>query len=895
MSIANFVQTIYSYVILIEVKNLVISLFWFLDYFISLIGMAVRSNSVILNGAKRREDSLLILVHYTIGGRRSFVSLRMTNKRELVILNEAKHSEESFSWPYKDPSRMLRMTIYVLLFFISHFCFFSGLTAQNQYTQTVRGKVIDRDSRYGLPNANIIVLDSDPQLGTSADENGEFKLTNIPVGRQSLQISYTGYQTVVLTDQYVSSGRELILEIELKELVETMAEVEIKGDFRKDKPINPMAVVSARSFSVEETNKYAGSYGDPARMAANYAGVVSSRDNRNDIVIRGNSPIGLQYRINGVEVTNPNHFGAQGTTGGPITMLNTNLLTNSDFFTGAFPAEYGNALSGVFDLNMRTGNTENYEFWGQLGWNGLEFGAEGPFSKKNASSFVAAYRYSITDILQKMGVKLDESARYQDLSFNLNFPTKNAGVFSLFGIGGTSGITKTESDQNQEDWTFDTHGENLESKSALGTLGLTHSYFFNASTSIQTKLSAVGSLVETKIDTFSISNQDPFTKNGERSIEIKYGLSSQFNKKFNASNLLEAGVRLDLYDVNYADSIYFHHEYRTQTNTQTSFSLISLFAQWHHQFCNKLSAYLGLHYMYFTLNGSNIPEPRLGLKWNINTRQSLSFGAGLHSQTQARVMYFVQTPLTDNTSVLSNKQMGFTKSLQFVLGYDNLFLEYFRIKAETYYQYLYDVPVKESIPQYSILNEGSEFFLDRMDSLVNVGTGVNYGLEFTLEKFMNRNYFFLLTASLFNSRYTGYDGAERNTSFNGNFIVNAVGGYELPFGKRKNRALILGIRASWAGGRPYLPYDQQATVEDGNVVFDWENAYEPRHDNYFRTSFRVGMRRNERKFNVAFLFDLQYRANYTYIFMYRIDVTNGEIVKDYKMGWYPNSTVRFQF
>jgi len=767
--------------------------------------------------------------------------------------------------------------------------------AQDEFTQTVRGKVIDMDSRFGLPNANILLLESNPQIGTSADVNGLFILKNVPVGRQNFQVSYTGYQTVVLSDLYVSTGKELVLEIELKELVETMDEVEIVADFRKDKPINPMAVVSARSFSIEETNKYAGSYGDPARMAANYAGVVSSRDNRNDIVIRGNSPIGLQYRINGVEVTNPNHFGAQGTTGGAITILNTNLLTNSDFFTGAFPAEYGNALSGVFDLNMRTGNTEAYEFWGQLGWNGLEFGLEGPFSKKSSATYLASYRYSITDILEKMGVKLNESARYQDLSFNLNFPTQKAGVFSIFGIGGTSGITKTESDKSQDDWTFATHGEDLQSNSAMGTLGLSHNYFFNASTSIQTRLSVVGSMVETRIDTFSVINQTPFTKNGERSSEVKYGVSTQLTKKFNAANVIDVGASWEMYDVDYADSIYFHHDYKHQTGIRTQFSLIQAFIQWQYQISNSFSSYLGLHYQYFTLNDSQLPEPRAGLKWQVNPRNTLSFGVGLHSQTQARVMYFVQTPLTESSYALTNKQMDFSKSLQFVLGYDHLFAELFRIKAETYYQYLYDIPVKESIPQYSILNEGTEFFLDRMDSLVNLGSGLNYGIELTLEKFMSRNYFFLVTASLFESKYKGYDGIERNTSFNSNFIINAVGGYELPFGKKKNRALILGLRVTWAGGRPYLPFDQQATVDAGNVVFDWENAYVPRHDDYFRTSFRVGLRRNERKFNVAFLFDIQYRANYTYIYMYRIDVTNGDIVKDFRMGWFPNSTVRFQF
>ncbi|MCB2208102.1 MAG: TonB-dependent receptor [Bacteroidetes bacterium] len=769
------------------------------------------------------------------------------------------------------------------------------MSGQEDFTQNIRGKVVDMGSGYGLPNANIIVLNSEPSIGASADVNGLFLLENVPVGRQSLQVSYTGYQTVVLSDLYVSTGKELVLRIELKELIETMVEVEIVAEYRKDKPINPMAIVSARSFSVEETNKYAGSYGDPARMAANFAGVASSRDNRNDIAIRGNSPIGLQYRLNGVEITNPNHFAAQGTTGGPITMLNTNLLANSDFFTGAFPASYGNALSGVFDLKLRNGNADRYEFWGQLGWNGLEFGLEGPFSKKSSATYLAAYRYSITDILEKMGVQLEESARYQDLSFNLNFPTIKAGVFSLFGMGGSSGIKNLDSDKEIEDWTFATHGEDLKSKSVLFSLGFSHHYYFNSTTSLQSRISAVGSRVETQIDTFSIANETPFIKNGENSSEMIYGFSTQLSKKFNAASTFDVGLSWDLYDVDYEDSLYMKQAYKQQTNIKTQFSLFSAFAQWKYEFSNTFSTYVGLHYQYFTLNGSQLPEPRLGLQWKVNARQSISFGAGLQSQTQARLMYFVQTPLPDDKYALTNKQMDFSKSLQFVLGYDYLITEFFRLKAETYYQHLYDIPVKQSIPQYSILNEGAEFFLERMDSLVNRGTGTNYGLELTLEKFMSRNYYFLLTASLFQSKYKGYDGMERSTSFNNNYVLNAVGAYELPFGKRKNRALILGLRMTLAGGKPYVPFDQEATVEEGQVVYDWEDAYVPRHQDYFRTSFRVGIRRNERKFNTTFLFDLQYRANYTYIFMYRIDVVTGKIIQDYQMGWYPNATVRFQF
>jgi len=258
-------------------------------------------------------------------------------------------------------------------------------------------------------------------------------------------------------------------------------------------------------------------------------------------------------------------------------------------------------------------------------------------------------------------------------------------------------------------------------------------------------------------------------------------------------------------------------------------------------------------------------------------------------------MYFVQSPLPDSKYILTNKQMGLSKSWQFVLGYNYLIKEYILFKAETYYQYLYNVPVNQQIPQYSILNEGTEFFVERQDSLVNEGLGENFGLELTLEKFFYRNYFFLFTASLFESKYNGYEGVSRSTSFNGNYVFNAVGGYELPIGKYNNRVLIFGLRITWAGGRPYVPYDQEETVKQGEVIYDWDRAYEERYDDYFRSSFRFGMRRNRKKFNTEFVFDLQYRSNYTYVYLYRIDVTTGEIVKNFKMGFYPNATIRIQF
>jgi len=475
------------------------------------------------------------------------------------------------------------------------------LAGQESLKQVVRGKVIDNVSGASLPGANIFLLNSDPPLGAATNEDGQFELLNVPVGRESFKISFIGYQTLILDNIIVTSAKELVLKVELEECVITVGEVKIVAEYQKDQPLNSMALVSARSFTVEETNKYAGSYGDPSRMVANYAGVVSSRDNRNDIVVRGNSPMGMQYRVDGIEISNPNHYSALGTTGGPVSLLNTNLLANSDFLTGAFPAQYGNAMSGVFDLKLRNGNNEKREYWGQLGWNGLEFGLEGPFSKKSQASYMAAYRYSFVDILYKLGLNLPEVAGYQDLSFKFSFPTKKAGVFKLTGIGGTSSIKIADSDKDQDKRTFDTHGEDIHTGSRMGVLGLSHIYFFNSTASLKTILSVNASEVTNKVDTFSIQSPGHFTWAGEESSENKYSFFTVFSKKFDAKNTLDAGFSFDHYQVNYADYQYYKGSYRHFTNSTGSFNLYRTYVQWQHKFSNKWTSYFGGQYLFFPI------------------------------------------------------------------------------------------------------------------------------------------------------------------------------------------------------------------------------------------------------------------------------------------------------
>ena len=763
--------------------------------------------------------------------------------------------------------------------------------SQEKLSQTLRGVIVDKENQIPLSGVNIILVNSTPQQGTISDDKGKFRFENVYVGRQSIQVSYVGYKTQVLDNITLNSAKETILKIGLEESITSLDAVIVKATIRKDQPVNKMATVSARSFTIEETNLYPGSYGDPARMAANYAGVMSVRDNRNDIVIRGNSSTGLLWRLDGIEIPNPNHFAASGTTGGPITILNNNLLTNSDFLTGAFPAEYGNALAGVFDLKMRTGNNEKREYWAEFGYNGLEFGAEGPFSKNANASYLISYRYSLVDILDLLGAEV-ETTKYQDLTFKLNFPTKK-GRFSILGMGGKSYIEMFDSNDEQSEWSFASWGEDLSNGSDIGALALSYTHFFGTKTRLQTAISTYGSQVTTRIDTISVLNTSPTNWAGEESSEVKVSFTSHLNTKINSQNTVNFGLKYDRIFVNFTDSSINNGQFRIDTDVADDFDIIQGYAQFKHKFTNDIGLYAGLHGQYINLNNSYSIEPRIGFNWDLNSKNSFKIGYGLHSQAQLRIIYFTQSQLSDGSVIYTNKDLDLSKSHQAIIGFDHLFSDNLRLKVEAYYQYLYDIPVKENLPQYSVLNFGAEYFIDRIDSLSNKGTGENYGIELTLERFLNNNFFFLITGSLYESLYAGYDGIARNTAFNGNFAINALIGYEKKV--KKNNSINIGFRTTYAGGRPYVPYDVTASLAQQKEVLDWDNAYEIRQDDYFRMNLRIGFKRNKPKFSVEISMDLQYRTNYTSVYERRIDPLTGDIHYNYEMGLYPMANYRIQF
>jgi hypothetical protein len=758
-------------------------------------------------------------------------------------------------------------------------------------TQTIRGKVFDTDSKTGLPGANVVLMDSDPLVGTTTDLDGNFVLQKVPVGRRTIKISYMGYKPVIRPEILVSSGKEVFLNLELEEDAVQAKEVEIKATVEKDKPINAMAMVSARSFSVEESRRYAGSADDPMRAVSGFAGVAASPDvNSNEIIIRGNSPKGLLWRVDGVDIPNPNHYAYVGTSGGGLTMFSSQVLGNSDFYTAAFPSEYGNALSGVFDMRFRNGNNARHEFAFQLGIQGIDLSAEGPFSKKGQGSYLFNYRYSILAFIQYIDPEMkNKIPSYQDLSFKISLPTKKAGTFALIGIGGISRSKYLPVEDSTQWNTLEDRTKSLLNNN-MGTLAITHQVALSRKSYLRSYLSGTYSSIDWDKSYLLPSNilQPQESVNQDN---FSFSASTMLNSRFGKRHTNRSGATFtrlfynsNLQAINPFTGI-FGEIYNGNGNTD----LMQAFTESKIDLSQKITLNAGLHFQYFLLNRHSAVEPRLALRWQISRKHAMSFGYGKHSQVENVGVYLTESDISPEINTQPNKRLNFSRSHHLVAGYDFLIRQDLRFKAEAYYQYLYDIPVMAG-SYYSLINSNGGF---SNDSLVNDGTGKNAGIDLTLEKFLTRQYYFLVTASLFNSTYKGGDGIERNTKFNAGYVVNLLGGKEWTI--RKKNILGVNLKTSVTGGEWYVPIDLDGSRQQHREVLDESNAYSSQLPTFCYVDFTVTYRTNHRKFSGIWAIQVKNVLNQKPVTGYVYNDFNQSIEPIKGMGILPFLSYKIEF
>ena len=745
-------------------------------------------------------------------------------------------------------------------------------------TQTVRGTVINKDTRQPISGATVMVLDLATPKGSITDSAGVFRIRDVPGERVRLKVTFTGFNTVTTDNLILSSAKESVFDIEMSELAFEIGEVDITYGETPIEPISSFDPVSRRSFRVEETQRYAGTVNDPGRMAMGFAGVQASQDNNSDIIIRGNSPVGLLWRLEGIDIPNPNHFARKGSSGGGITIFSAQLLGASDFSTGAFSAPYGNALSGVFDMSFRRGNTEKREYRFKAGLLGLDLATEG-YIKKGQSSYLVNYRYSTLGILNDIGFRLVGERidnNFQDLSFNIYLPTKNKNTtVTIFGLGGLS-EELWDPVEDSLTWSLP-YRTTTDFLTRMGATGATITHLIDDKSFIKAVVAVSGNQVIDDDDTLDVRsvvrspspddleesvdwttlNESPLDKevyqNSRISTHVFY--SRAFSPKVKMqTGVLASHIRFQFnHEVRIPDSTAFE----TLVSGQGNANLLQGYTQFRFTPTPKLSINAGLHGMLLSLNQTYSVEPRLSLRYRLGERSSISAAYGIHSQILPLGNYFTQVETLEGMTQ-PNLDLEMPKAHHAVLGFEHVFPNNTRLLIEGYYQRLFDLPITPDTDpsDYMLLNE-REGYATR--ALASEGTGINAGMDVTFEKFFSNGVFFLWNGSLYESNYTASDGQTYSTRYNSRYNTSLMGGTEFTAGK--GGSLQLGARTVLNGGLRFTPGDEVLSRAAGEFIAKQGSAYTEGVGEYFRVDLRVAYRKNLEKSAYILSLDVQNVTN----------------------------------
>ncbi len=772
---------------------------------------------------------------------------------------------------------MLQSRIHLIIFLLLPYL---NAFTQESLKQTIRGVVIDKQTQQSLPSAVLILSSVSPNYTVASDLEGRFRFDNIVIGRHTLIVKYIGYKEMALPI-LLNAGKEVVLTIELEENAEQLKEVVISANSDKSKASNEMSAVSTRMMSMEESNRYAGTRNDPARMAANFAGVSGGSDQRNDIIIRGNSPSNLLWRLEGVDIPNPNHFAVNGASSGPISILNNNSLANSDFSTGAFAAEYMNATSGVFDLKMRNGNNEKREYIAQIGVNGVELGAEGPISNsKKSASYMVNYRYSNLIVMQKLGVNFGSGSTpaYQDGSFKVLFPLKKGNI-SMFGIAGKSDISLLARNEKPGD-VFRTYYFDYIYGGNMYATGINYNYQLNKKGFLKFTLAQGNEGIDNKTDSNNATLTKQFIYERQLFIKRKTSFNVILSQKYNSRFTLKLGALNDLLAYELNTSKYLNGDKNLKRilfeTTGKSF-LNKSFIEGIYKPNGLVTIYPGVSFLYLAFNNTYSIEPRLSIQYVIDDKQSMSTGFGIHSRMPDLTLLNVSATNFDGTKNFTNKNLNFYKAAHFVVAYNNNITSNFRIKAETYYQYLYHIPIEQRPSSFSFINAGANFGIPLNDSLVNKGTGTNYGIEFTAEKFFSKTWYFLLTGSLFNSTYKGSDGISRSTAFNNKVVSNFLIGKEIRLNQKNS--LALDFRGVYAGGRRATPINFNASQKIGRTVYFEDKAWSNQLKDYIRLDIKIAFKHNVKHVTHEIAISAENITNRANLFALEYDAANNRQIE----------------
>lgn len=740
---------------------------------------------------------------------------------------------------------------------------------------TIRGVLKDNVTQAKVSSATVSIRGT--EFSTISTDEGEFDFSNVPVGRLELSISSVGYKTQLLKELLLSSNKTLVIDIFLETQAENLSEVVVTAA----SPNLSGAKNSIQTITVEQVMRFPASFFDPARLAFVFPGVANTNDQANGMSIRGNNPRGLQWRLEGIEIVNPNHLANAGTfsdqatsNAGGVNMISAQMLGTMNFLTGAFPAEYGNAISGVMDMRLRKGNNEEYEHTAQVGLLGIDLATEGPLNKKNGSSYLFNYRYSFTGLLALGGLTFGgEDIRFQDLSLNLSFPNEKLGDFTIFGMGGLNSNEFAFEDEEGLGPQFEKDISTINYSGKMGAAGVTHSKRINSGLLWKNALVFSGSRTS-RLEQFVDPTSSFFSPyQNEINKTSKLSLSSIFTNRISSNSDLKAG----LYITRTSDSLYSSQSDLFQ---DISSWIVQPFAQYNTSLGAKASLTVGLHYLNYALNNTASLEPRANLGFELSPKSEVNLSYGRHSQLFSSLLY------------AGNEDLNPTLSDHYVLGYDLKLKKSASFSAELYYQSLSNDLANTGLSHLSGVNLTDYLNLD-IRSLNNDGKSRNYGIELNYNKYLDNGFFALVNTTFYKSEYMAGDGEYYESKYSGNHIVNLTIGKE--WGISKDRIIGLNTRIVWMGGFRNYQIDEQASVFQARTVFDYDIALTDKRADFFRPDIRIYLKKSKAKLNSMWSIDIQNVANYQNESFDYYDAFQGKIITKYQLGLIPMLNYRWEF
>jgi len=764
-------------------------------------------------------------------------------------------------------------------------------------SNTISGQVIDAQTQATLQAAIVVLYQNDSIINTAfVDSLGSFNFPKTKVGRYDLKCILAGYKNSFFPNILVQTGKELVLTLQMERNISQLKEARISGNFSDRGKLDQLAQVTV--LRVEDIQKYAGGRADIARIAQNTVGVTGASDSRNDLIIRGNSPLGMLWRLEGVNIPSPNHFATFGPTGGPVSIINVNSIDYGNFYNAVFPSEYGNALSGVFDVHLRKGNNKKREYTLQFGMNGLEGNLEGPFKKGKSASYLITYRYSTMKVFDWIGIRFGVAAipHYQDAAFKFYFPKTKTGNWTIFGVGGKSSTdvlaaAKRDASDRYSDNNFDKY---IASK--MFVTGISNFLVLSKKNNVSLKSVVAYSMATTQfhMDSVLTSKARMLWLNNTYNLP-KLSWHQTLSWVPNPKNEWSGGVIVEQLYFSLSDSIFraSQQQFITRFNFKGQSQLVQLFAQYIHHLNDALKVNIGLHSQYYGVSKKKTFEPRLFLEYQFTPKQTLQVGAGRHAQTQPLPTTFYETQLTNGTYLKTNQNLDFTFSDQFCLNYTWAFYKKWNLQINLYQQQLFNAPIEQVPSSFSLLNEGADFTIHKIPYLINNGKGQNKGVEFTLEKRFAQHYYGLLNGTYYRSVYTASDGLLRSSAFDNRFAFNCLGGYEWQISSANS--VNFDAKLSLIGGKRYTPVNLAASLLSHTAVYESNNAFSKQFPTYFRPDIKISWRNNHAHFSQEFILYCENFINRKNYFTQDYDEKARAIVTEYQIGIFPVAQYKIEF